>query len=388
MEYNFYVFGEGIKMYQQLLDTADDELSVDDDKLVNDVIETKNSLSTDRMDMSFGEIMNMYEKNEIIIDPEFQRLFRWSIEQQTRFIESLLLGIPIPPIFVAETKNGKWELVDGLQRVSTVLSFFGALTNLPDKNRWDLTKGGLVNSLESYNCDTIPLKIKLNLKRAICRVELVKWNSKMDMRYELFNRLNTGGSPLAEQEIRNCIFRGSSSNFNNFLTKMACDELLNNLVRPTKKQSEQKYLEELVLRFVSLMKNEWSISSNWEHTGDKLSAYMTLFMKKTTDNPSFDFDSFEILFKRVLTLLKPLGSDVFRGYSNSFSTSYYDAVTVGVATYVDYYENADKSEIERRIDQLRNNPMFLKNVGAGSSTRSRVLNRIRISLQIFNPEQL
>ncbi|MGA9187103.1 MAG: DUF262 domain-containing protein, partial [Methanosarcina sp.] len=99
-------------MTDELMDTVDDEFSLIDEKLLNDVIKTKNSLSTDRMDMSFGEIMNMYERNEIIIDPEFQRLFRWSIEQQTRFIESLLLGIPIPPIFVAETKNGKWELVD------------------------------------------------------------------------------------------------------------------------------------------------------------------------------------------------------------------------------------------------------------------------------------
>ncbi|MDD4331635.1 MAG: DUF262 domain-containing protein, partial [Methanosarcinaceae archaeon] len=181
-----------------------------DDELLNAVTLTRNSLSTDRLDMSFGEIMSMYERDEIIINPDFQRLFRWSIPQQTRFIESLLLGIPIPPIFVAEDKNGKWELVDGLQRVSTVLSFFGILKTSSEKNKWTLSKGELIEYLENYNCDTIPLKINLNIKRAICRIEIVKWNSKMDMRYELFNRLNTGGSPLTEQEIRNCIFRGTS----------------------------------------------------------------------------------------------------------------------------------------------------------------------------------
>src|SRR5258706_16231751 len=98
-----------------------------DDVLEQEVIETRNSLSTDRLDMSFGEIMSMYERGEIIIDPEFQRLFRWTDYQKTRFMESLLLGIPIPPIFVAEDQNGRWELVDGLQRLSTVLSFFGML---------------------------------------------------------------------------------------------------------------------------------------------------------------------------------------------------------------------------------------------------------------------
>src|ERR1051326_9001103 len=100
---------------------------VQDEILEQEVIKTRNSLSTDRLDMSFGEIMSMYERYELIIDPEFQRLFRWSDYQKTRFIESLLLGIPIPPIFVAEDRNGKWELVDGLQRLSTVLSFFGLL---------------------------------------------------------------------------------------------------------------------------------------------------------------------------------------------------------------------------------------------------------------------
>lgn len=98
---------------------------------------TRNGLSTDRLDMSFGEIISMYERNEIIINPDFQRLFRWDNEQQTRFIESLLLGIPIPPIFVAEISqgddSGKWELVDGLQRVSTVLSFSESLKRYPIK---------------------------------------------------------------------------------------------------------------------------------------------------------------------------------------------------------------------------------------------------------------
>lgn len=96
-------------------------------ELESQVQELRNSLTTDRMDMSFGEIMNMYEQGEIIISPEFQRLFRWTIEQKTKFIESILLGIPIPPIFVAEDNDGRWELVDGLQRISTVLSFFGIL---------------------------------------------------------------------------------------------------------------------------------------------------------------------------------------------------------------------------------------------------------------------
>ena len=359
---------------------------MDDELLLEEVIKTKNSLSTDRLDMSIGEIMSMYEREEIIIDPDFQRLFRWSIPQQTRFIESLLLGIPIPPIFVAEDQNGKWELVDGLQRISTVLSFFGLLRTITDKNNWSMTEGELIPSLENYNSDTIPLKINLNIKRAICRVELVKWNSLMDMRYELFNRLNTGGSPLTEQEIRNCIFRGTSSEFNNFLTRMASNTDFINLISPTERQVEEKYLEELVLRFVSLLDKEWENAANWQHTGDKLSTYMTLFMKRATQNESFGFVSLEKLFTRVFTVLQPLGYEIFRASNNNFSTSYYDGITLGIAANIDHYEVVEIDEINEKISELINHPDFIKNIGAGSSTKNRVINRIRLALNIFNVE--
>jgi len=367
-------------MTNQSISTVDVEL------LLNEITKTKNSLSTDRLDMSFGEIINMYERDEIIINPDFQRLFRWSIPQQTRFLESLLLGIPIPPIFVAEDEDGKWELVDGLQRISTFLSFFGVLRTLPLKNKWLLSKGELIESLENYNCDTIPLKINLNLKRAICRIEIVKWNSIMDMRYELFNRLNTGGSPLTEQEVRNCIFRGTSSNFNDFLTRMASDTIFISLIQPTDRQNEGKFLEELVLRFVSLLDYEWENKKNWEHTGDKLSTYMTLFMKKTVKNPDFDFDSMEALFKRILSLLEPLNYTVFRGLNNSFSTSYYDGITIGIASNIDYYESMTTTQIMDKIEELTNNTNFIRNVGAGSSTKNRVINRIKTSLDVFKIE--
>ena len=89
----------------------------------------RNEIRTDKLDMSFGEISNLYENKELIITPEYQRLFRWHPTQKSRFIESILLGIPTPAIFVAEDESGVWELVDGLQRVSTVLEFMGLLKN-------------------------------------------------------------------------------------------------------------------------------------------------------------------------------------------------------------------------------------------------------------------
>ncbi len=95
--------------------------------LENEVREHSQEVHTTEMKMSIGEIINLYRDKELIIRPEFQRLFRWEVEQKSRLIESILIGIPIPPIFVQQRKDGVWEIIDGLQRVSTILEFVGVL---------------------------------------------------------------------------------------------------------------------------------------------------------------------------------------------------------------------------------------------------------------------
>jgi len=166
--------------------------------LEKEISDEREKLSTDRMDISFGELINLYKNGELIIRPEYQRLFRWTPKQKTALIESILLSIPIPPIFVAEDKEGIWELVDGLQRVATFISFFGELntdvSTLPYQtdeeeeedgeisigNKWPLEAGGLVQSLEGFNIDTLPAKYKINLKRAVCRVEILRGENFSD----------------------------------------------------------------------------------------------------------------------------------------------------------------------------------------------------------------
>jgi uncharacterized protein with ParB-like and HNH nuclease domain len=79
------------------------------------------------LDISFNELMDMVESDELDIDPDYQRLFRWSDAQQSRFIESLILEMPVPPIFVIQETTGKYQLIDGLQRISSYLHLRGKL---------------------------------------------------------------------------------------------------------------------------------------------------------------------------------------------------------------------------------------------------------------------
>jgi uncharacterized protein with ParB-like and HNH nuclease domain len=345
---------------------------------LQELIESKrNSLKTDRLDMSFGEIISMYQRDELIIDPEYQRLFRWSIDQQSRFIESILLGIPIPPIFVAENKDGKWEVVDGLQRVSTVLSFFGVLKSMPEKNNWALMEGELIKELKNFKYEQLTTKIQLNIKRFVCRIEILNWNSEIDVRYELFNRLNTGGTQLSDQEIRNCIFRGSSSKINDYLKEMAENEDFINLVTVTDTQIEELFLEELVLRFLSLYEA-------WEHIETNISIFMTEFMRRAVEDDSIDIQRHRELFLNIIDILKPFGYKIFRFEKAGFSTSLYDAIMIGVSKNINVYNNNQKL-LEGKITELKNSQDFKRFIGsAASSSQYRVKKRIDYAIGFFD----
>ena len=84
-------------------------MAVSSDHLDHEIARGRNEIRTDKLDMSYGEITNLYEDQELIIRPEYQRLFRWTPTQKSRFIESILLGFPTPAIFVAEDEQGVWN---------------------------------------------------------------------------------------------------------------------------------------------------------------------------------------------------------------------------------------------------------------------------------------
>jgi uncharacterized protein with ParB-like and HNH nuclease domain len=185
----------------------------------------RNSLRTDKIDLSYGELASMYESDELKITPEYQRLFRWEADKQASFIESLLLGFPIPAIFVAEGENGVWELVDGLQRVSTVFEFMGVRKDtegrlvLPSRLSFAVKEDHKLPLLDGFTYEAMSLRSRLTLKRTYCRVEVIKTGSAPNMKYDVFERLNTGGSKLEPQEIRNAIFRATDPVFMSY-----CDQ--------------------------------------------------------------------------------------------------------------------------------------------------------------------
>lgn len=237
-------------------------------------------IQTSSLDLSFNELLDMYVSEELIIDPEYQRSFRWSEGKESRFIESLVLGMPIPPVFVIELDDSKYELIDGLQRLSSYFHFRGKLDleifdrKIKRDERLVLIDCDIVRELNGLNHDSLPVAMQIRLKRHFIRVEVIRRDSDQRLRYHMFKRLNTGGENLSDQEIRNCTVRllEGGATFMSFLIRLSentdfklCTQTL------TEETQQQRFSQELILRFFAFKNNRAEYTHD---VGDFLTDYM------------------------------------------------------------------------------------------------------------------
>ena len=178
--------------------------------IIQNIDNNMEKVRTKSLDLSFNELLDMYENEELIIDPDYQRLFRWDNDKQSRFIESLILEMPVPPIFVIETSDNVYELIDGLQRISSYLHFRGITIKDGEKKEDDfleLEGCDIIKDINGLTYNDLPKPIQIRLKRNFIRVEVLRKQSDEMLRYHMFKRLNTGGEQLSTQEVRNCTIR-------------------------------------------------------------------------------------------------------------------------------------------------------------------------------------
>jgi hypothetical protein len=229
-------------------------------RLEIEISEARRSISTDGYPISISELTNLYREGELNIRPEFQRFFRWTPVQKSRLVESLLLGIPIPSIFVAQAEDGIWELVDGLQRISTILELQGLLRD---------SKKILLPQLELHGTKYLPdLEGKqwehsdpkrslsnaqrLDIKRAKLDVKIIKRESSSATKYDLFQRLNSYGMSFTAQEMRSALLIGISSEFFSAVEGLSSNPAFRESVALTDRLLTEQYDLELVLRWLVL----------------------------------------------------------------------------------------------------------------------------------------
>lgn len=205
--------------------------------------------------MSLGELTNLYRDGELIIRPEFQRFFRWSDLQKSRLVESLLLGIPLPSIFVAQTDTGAWELVDGLQRVSTILQLQGELA---DSEPLKLVGTKYLPSLEGRlweaenEEESLTEPQRLDVKRSKIDIKIIKRDSSPEAKYDLFQRLNSYGSSLTAQEMRSALLVAVNPDFFAWVEELASFEPFVESTALSDRLMDERFDLELVLRFLVL----------------------------------------------------------------------------------------------------------------------------------------
>lgn len=152
-------------------------------------------------DRSLAELYRWYEKGKLVVDPEWQREYVWDQKRASRLIESVLIDIPIPIVYLAETEEGSYEVIDGLQRLTSIFNFF--------KNTYKLTGLEILRELNGKEFRELPPRDQSKLEDSTFRTFELAKSTQKDLMFVIFERLNTGGVALNDMEIRNCLYRGA-----------------------------------------------------------------------------------------------------------------------------------------------------------------------------------
>lgn len=367
------------------------------EKLQEQIDNERKTIKTDAYPISVGELSSLYKENELNIHPEFQRFYRWDDERKSKFIESMLLGIPIPSIFVSQTKEGTWDVVDGLQRLSTIFQFMGILHD---------EKGERVDPLVLTKTKYLPAMVgmqwegqggasnisdaqRLFIKRAKLDVKIILRESNEKTKFELFQRLNTGGAELSEQEIRNAMLVAANAPFFNWLKSLAAYEPFRDCTALSDRPLEEQFNLELVLRFLVFRDMPAHQLKSVGDLGDFLTEQMMEFSSKFDEIKNGEEEAFRKTFGY---LAATVGPDAFRKYntirsrfSGGFLISGFEVVACGIGHRVQNVDNLGKEDLLKRIRSFWAEKSFVDATGSGIRASSRIPKTIQIGRKLFTP---
>jgi hypothetical protein len=336
---------------------------------------------TESLDLSFGEIANLRKGQELIIQPEYQRLFRWEIEQKSRLIESILLELPIPQIFVIENADGVYELIDGLQRISSVLQFVDPAAVALES--FALDGCDIITDLNGLAYSDLPMSLKLRLKRSTLRTIVIKRQSKSFLRYEMFKRLNTGGALLSPQEIRNCSARmlgNQGAAFYAFLKELADLPAFKSVTQTLAQEDiEQKANEELVLRFFAAKHFRAAFRGS---VRDWLDGFMeAVLLEQTPFDQQAERTAFADLFGQIA---EKLGDTAFVKYRDQrpiggLAPAYFEAISIGCLLAFDQLEAKSADSVRAAITALVQSEPFRTVTGPGANSKGKLETRIQLA---------
>ena len=319
-----------------------------------EVSSTKRKVYTEQGDPEIDSLYRKYKDGDLIIQPDFQRHFVWDAKKSSRLIESALLDIPLPVIYLSEEKDGKEYVIDGQQRLTAFFSFIDG--RFPDGIDFKLTGLKVFTELNRKSFKEIDRKLQNKIRYCKIRTITFRRESEADLKFEIFERLNTGAVSLNDQELRNCIYRGL---YNKLLKELSKDTDFMYLLGLKKPDKRMKDIE-LVLRFAAF----------YHFTYLKYKPPMRKFlnndMEKYQDISEVDAIELKNAFKNAVTIIKSLldnhafkrfykGDEKNRnGYwePKKFNASLYDILMYSFA-------REDKNKVYQNLDSIREALIYL-----------------------------
>lgn len=324
-------------------------------------------------DFTLEGLVSKFKKGTMTV-PGFQRNYVWNIKQASRLIESFLLGLPVPGIFLF-TDDAKNEqlVIDGQQRLMTVVYFLDGYFGDPDSNgRRKVFKLTGLNEQSPYHNKTYADLEESNqaafnkLNDSVLRAFVIKQitpNGNTSV-YHIFERLNTGGTQLVGQEIRNCVYHGS---FNDLLCKLNGYENWRKIFGSNNPHKRQKDVE-LILRFFSFYEK----GHEYERP---IKDFMSNYMKENQEISGVECSRLEVLFKETCDkVISVLGDKPFHIWSG-FNVAVFDSVFTTLAS------SDLKDNLAERYEALKEDEDFIKGVRGATADESIVELRMKLAKQ-------
>lgn len=277
---------------QEILFEQDEEAEDDTEQEAPlDLGQEERRLVTQPYDLSLTTLLDDIEQGRLLLNIEYQRKYVWDRSKASRLIESFLLNIPVPVCYFAENEDGTYEVIDGLQRVRTVYDFL--------EDKFPLRGISILGELDGVSFSGLTPKDQRRLQSRTIRCIVITEDSHPDIKFDVFERLNTGSAKLVHQELRNCIYRGV---FNNFLKDVAQKDYFTGVLGGLRKSRMDQ--EELALRFFALY-------DHLESYRPPLSQLLNTYMRRNRTKAPSD-DSIAVFEETCRTVLYIFGADAFR----------------------------------------------------------------------------
>lgn len=353
---------------------AEDDVEIEDEN-EEDEVAIHYDIASYPSDYTLSGISQMWKDGDIEI-PDYQREFVWGIKQSSLLVDSFLTGLPVPPVFFYVDDKNKNLVIDGQQRILSIVFFmegyFGKESTHGKRQIFRLTGLGNSNPFNGKKFEDLDNSDQRKLKQAVLRaINIRQLNpvGESTSAYHIFERLNTGGTPLKPQEIRNCVFKGQ---FSKLLKEANKDPNWRLILGRPNLDKHQKDVE-LLLRIFSLTGS----GSKYERP---MKEFLNLAMKNHQNGESKKVNNFLEIFPKVTKyVISEVGEKPFN-LRGPLNVSALDSV---ISVLIENHSKLSKINLEKKYEQLTHDKDFQEDISTNTTDKKTVVNRISLVKKVL-----